>query len=357
MNKLTPKRKFQLIRATRLSDIPEPSWLVDGVLPCKALAILYGAPGHGKTFVALDIAASIASATPWHGRPVTPGAVVYVVAEGVRGLQARVGAWAHERQVAVPERLFFGTEAVQLHLKEEPDDFVTALEDQVNEPISLVVLDTLARCFLGGEENSAKDAGMLIHGADLISKELDATVLLVHHARKDGEVERGSSALSGAVDTMFSVRLTNLKLAVRCWKQKDAAEFDKFDLRLTPTLNSCALTDPGTPLFSPRALGLLRSLVENDNGAGVKSSAWRVSSRFAETTFHRSRNELVSGGLVVKDGSLYTATADGVAAIDRENQPRLTLLDDGPSAVKSVALDDFSGDVDPPDPTDLPEVV
>ncbi len=346
MDNLPNKKRFHLIRATQLKDLDEPSWLVDGVLPCEALTLFYGAPGHAKTFFALDIAASIASATPWHGRSVTPGAVVYVVAEGVRGLQARVEAWAHARRVAIPERLFIGTDAVQLHLQEDPDEFVRDVRAQVNEPISLVVLDTLARCFRGGEENSAKDTGLLVHGADLISKELDATVLLVHHARKEGDVERGSSALSGAVDTMFSVRLTKPKLTVRCRKQKDAAEFDKFDLRLTPTLNSCALTDPGTPLFSPRALDLLRTLVENDSNAGVKSSAWRASSGFAETTFHRSRNELLSGGLVVKKGSLYTATAEGVATIGGENRPLLTLLDD-----------DFSGDEDLPDPTDLPEVV
>ena len=42
-------------------------------------AILYGPPGAGKSFVALDFALSVASGRAWHGHEVRQGPVLYVV--------------------------------------------------------------------------------------------------------------------------------------------------------------------------------------------------------------------------------------------------------------------------------------
>ena len=72
------------------------------------------------------------------------------------------------------------------------------------------MLDTFARCFVDGEENSAKDVGQSIEAAREIQAEFGAAVLLVHHAKRprnkrDRPDERGSSALRGAADAMASL--------------------------------------------------------------------------------------------------------------------------------------------------------
>ena len=46
-----------------------------------------------KSFVALDWACHVALGLPWRGREVTQGDVVYVVAEGKKGIPGRVSAW------------------------------------------------------------------------------------------------------------------------------------------------------------------------------------------------------------------------------------------------------------------------
>src|SRR5947209_2819298 len=67
------------------SEMPEYQplpWLIEGLLPASSLAVLAGGSGVGKSFIALDIACSIASGIDWHGRSVMQGDVVYVAGEG-----------------------------------------------------------------------------------------------------------------------------------------------------------------------------------------------------------------------------------------------------------------------------------
>ena len=70
----------------------------------------------------------------------------------------------------------------------------------------LVILDTWARCTVGGEENSTKDMGLAIEQADVIRRRSGACVLAVHHSGKDSTAgARGSSALEAAFDSVFEI--------------------------------------------------------------------------------------------------------------------------------------------------------
>ena len=69
-------------------------WLIKSVLPKAELGILFGASGSGKTFVALDLAFSIARGIAWRNRRTTRGKVVMIAAEGGSGLGKRAEAYA-----------------------------------------------------------------------------------------------------------------------------------------------------------------------------------------------------------------------------------------------------------------------
>ncbi|HYW80506.1 MAG TPA: AAA family ATPase, partial [Thermoguttaceae bacterium] len=82
------KKKLQLVRADQLQMRP-PEWLLRGVLERDTFALVFGDPGCGKSFLAIDWACRIATGTPWRGHAVQGGPVVYIAGEGQQGFGRR----------------------------------------------------------------------------------------------------------------------------------------------------------------------------------------------------------------------------------------------------------------------------
>ncbi len=230
-----PGAPFKLYTVEELESLPDPAWLLEGLLPQGALAELYGTFAVGKSFLALDWALSVVAGVPWLGRPVKLGGAVYVSAEGGAGLKKRIAAWRTEHTEADLSR--FRTILVPVIFLEPT--FVKFLVESIREELgdpALVVIDTLARCFGDGDENSAADMGKFVFGTDWIKAKFPgATVLVIHHSgKKANQGDRGSTALRGAADNVMELagksgdRFPTLK----CEKQKDWEPFDKINLRL-----------------------------------------------------------------------------------------------------------------------------
>jgi hypothetical protein len=80
-----------------IKELPPYEWLVEGVIPRHGLSCLYGPPGVGKSFLALDLALRIGCGLPWLNRPAKEGHVGYVFGEGEHGLKQRLAAWGIQR--------------------------------------------------------------------------------------------------------------------------------------------------------------------------------------------------------------------------------------------------------------------
>ncbi len=88
MSSQVPTFKFHKI--TDILSLPDPEWLIENLLVKGSFAVLFGAPGVGKSFLALSWALSLAAGKPWLDRAVIGGPVVYIAAEGFGGLKLRV---------------------------------------------------------------------------------------------------------------------------------------------------------------------------------------------------------------------------------------------------------------------------
>jgi RecA-family ATPase len=73
---------FAVYTVAELLDLKPPSWLIADTVPEQGLIALYGAPGDGKSFIALDMALCVAAGIPWQGHDTQKAYVVYVSAEG-----------------------------------------------------------------------------------------------------------------------------------------------------------------------------------------------------------------------------------------------------------------------------------
>lgn len=340
--------RFRPIDDIAVQDLPGLEYLVEGMIPRGGLAAIYGPPGCAKSFVALGLACSARTGHPWLGRAIIgSGPVVYIAAEGASGLRQRLEAWKSAHGYGVRERLGvqFVRNAANLLDRRECAELLADMRD-VAQNASLIVIDTLHRSMPGGDENSAKDVGLVIENADRIRKETGATVLLVHHSRKDSDVERGSTSLRGAVDTLMFVKADGDSRVLSCEKQKDAAEFEPITFRLVRTLDSCVVapvsgcdsSDSRTITAQERqALTVLSTHFLDD---GATATNWLTASGVPEGSFWRIRTRLVREGYVAelksKNSSRYTLSESGKAALAINSRRTITKLSSSESPLLSA---------------------
>lgn len=236
--------KFKLLSFTDLEALPDPEWLIDGIMPVDGLAVLYGKEKSKKTFVAVDWACSVATGTPWNGRTVKQGDVVYIAGEGLRGLPSRIRAWIAAHGGLVPDRLFIIGRRADIRNLDDVAKLIQAIEAAGAQP-RLIVIDTLARNFGDGDENKAQDMNAFVQGCDALRFHFaGCTVMPVHHAGKDKtKGGRGSTALDGALDTRIfcDSKPGQPGGTIACTAQKDAAEFPTLTFKLVDAGQSMVL--------------------------------------------------------------------------------------------------------------------
>jgi hypothetical protein len=135
-----PEGTFRLLSVAELEKMPPPEWLIEPLLTVDSQAILFGAPGEGKSFVALSFALAVATGRDWLGHKLKQGPVVYIAAEGGRGIGQRVRAWQKENRIDSVESMFFLLAAPQLR---ESNDLLKLLKTTATLPQNpvLIVID------------------------------------------------------------------------------------------------------------------------------------------------------------------------------------------------------------------------
>ena len=85
------------------------------------------------------------------------GPVVYLSAEGTAGLRYRCEAWRHHHQCEYPEDCIVLPYALDLPGTGSVDEVLTTIRDHLGKSPALIVIDTLARYFGGGNESATQD--------------------------------------------------------------------------------------------------------------------------------------------------------------------------------------------------------
>lgn len=226
--------RFTAIPAGEFAKRPRTGWRIKGVLPATGVAMIFGQPGSGKSFLALDICAAIARGEPWRVRKVTKGRVLYVAAEAQGGISARLGAYLHSNALAEVPGLWVVGETPNFHSGDADDRAISGLAKQVGADV--VVIDTLAAATAGADENTAKDMNAVMGRLNAIREATGGLVVLVHHSGKDeSKGARGWSGMKGAVDTEVEVTRPDEEQparVARVTKQKEGESGQAFGFEL-----------------------------------------------------------------------------------------------------------------------------
>lgn len=222
-----------LLTLSQIMELPDPEPLVEGMLFRHENGALAGEPKAGKTWVALDLALSIACDTPAFGvLPIAcSGPVVYLTGEGQTGFKRRILAWMKHRGIdaATVERNFFLKCSVPLTRDgaDETRAYIEGIRQRVGGSPVLVVIDTLARAMLGLDENAAKDAGLYLEMTEAMCREMNCTFLTCAHTGKKADAGiRGSGAFTGGLDYVWTVEKVGRQITVAPAALKDA-DMDK----------------------------------------------------------------------------------------------------------------------------------
>ncbi|HKM07331.1 MAG TPA: AAA family ATPase, partial [Sphaerochaeta sp.] len=199
------------------------SWVIKDVIPeSSGLTMIYGSPGTYKSFVAVDLALSIANGIDWHGKRTKQRSVLYIAAEGQFGILKRFEVWRKYHQIEELQNIAILPMAAKLDNIGDLTDLMNLVRN-IDPMPGFIFFDTLARS-MDGEENAKVDMGLVINAIDSLRHEFGIQAVVIHHSGKDvTRGARGSNSLEGATDTQFKMEKgkENYTAIMTCERQKD----------------------------------------------------------------------------------------------------------------------------------------
>jgi hypothetical protein len=317
-------RSFKIRSREDLINAADPQFLVEKILPERSLAVLIGSPGAGKTFLALGMSLCVCNNQSWLGYETRTGGVIYITSEGLNGLKLRLQAWESHHNIQV-ENFGYISDAPQFLSKDEVESLINGIKSSDLKNPALIVIDTLARHMVGGDENSAQHMGQFVANIDKLRGAFDCAIIVVHHTGKSNSKnsfsERGSSALRGAADTMILMAKNKSVISISCEKQKDCEPFEDIPIAMLQVEllngnNSCVIIEgkinsvssDKLDIAKEKILGALLSAKETS----LRTKEIRDLTKIPESSYHRHKDHLKTHGFIIQDSQQrYLLTEKG----------------------------------------------
>jgi len=238
---------------------PQTQWLVEELWTEQAVGILGGEPKCCKSFLALDLAVSVASgAAALRQFPVRrSGPVLLFPAEDslavVRQRLEGIAAAAQVPFASLPVQVITAP-SLRLDLATDRERLAHTVQQQ--RPV-LLILDPLIRLHRVDENDATQIAALLSYLREL-QRKFQLAVMLVHHARKDsqssrpGQALRGSSELHGWGDSNLYMRRKGSQLTLST-EHRAAPSRDHIPLQLAQSDSVVALKVVDRSLVEPEA--------------------------------------------------------------------------------------------------------
>lgn len=213
-------------------------WLIKGIFARGETSAWIASPGMMKSALMAELSICVAAGQEWHGfRNKEAAGVVYFAIERADLVSRRLRAHVRLQGLESGLPVYVVSQTIDLT---KPDAFkkvvdtVRTIEGAYNVKIGLIIVDTFAKLIAagGGDENSAKDQGLVFTNVQRVKNNTDTHVALVGHKGKDeNRGARGSNAILGDVDLMVEISGVGEVKTVTVTKANDAPEGALFSFK------------------------------------------------------------------------------------------------------------------------------
>jgi hypothetical protein len=214
-----------------LSKMTKPQWLVVDHIESGTVGSIYGDSGTYKTFLALDLALSVAAGVKYLNKwAVQHGPVLYLSGEGNSGIYTRIRAWLKNRDQEFPGEFY--VYPAEFDLPKLTDELLAMIRRSYLIKPVLLVIDTLSTYFGDGDENNTKDMRHFTQAVRKLKAVTGAAILTLHHTGKDRtKGHRGSVVLKNDGDFLFNTKWDGgHQVTVTTEKQKDSEKLTPYQV-------------------------------------------------------------------------------------------------------------------------------
>jgi hypothetical protein len=197
----------------KYANLPKPPSLFGNRLLVRgSLAMLFGQPGLGKSWLALQLAIAIARGHDLFGVPTTTGnTAIFSLEDPPDVTEDRLNAVCGDNDLGLERITIVPREGLAGPLDLGKPPHVDALISYCKSMhADLLILDALSRVHLA-DENSNAEMGVVMAAADEIRIRSGACVLFLHHERKPASGPRKGPAIDPYAARGATVLFANLR--------------------------------------------------------------------------------------------------------------------------------------------------
>ncbi|MFN7341438.1 MAG: AAA family ATPase [Opitutia bacterium] len=235
-------RRTRRLDLDELMNAPPTPMLIAGLMPAVGVGFLVAEPNAGKSTLACDFAARIATGYAWQQRDVQHGHAVYIANEDPKGVGERLAVWREQNGMAVlRERVDVFTDKPPLDTPDGARELSETVDEQVGmgRKPSIIVIDTLAAS-LQASDSDPEISGPVMTMLGKLARRVSCCVLVVHHPTKPqpgmvkgwGSAFRGHGGWFGAADFCLNLEVATDGINLGVLKQRNAARGEPINLKL-----------------------------------------------------------------------------------------------------------------------------
>jgi hypothetical protein len=280
-------------------NINEPlvEWAVEDMFYKVGIALIAGQWGTYKTFVAIDLAASIMTKTPFAGRAVhRQGGVLFIAAEGQAQVPIRLkgvalgkvaGVEPSEDAVKIdPEKMPFAWARRSPPLS-NPEAFgelrtlvaeaARGMQDRFGLPLALIVIDALMPAAQFRDADKSTESRQVMDMLAAVARDFEILMVVIDHFGKDVSTgTRNASTKEDAADSILALlgerslegKVSNPRMAIRKVKGSEQGVVFPFG----PREVAVGETGGGKPLKT--YVIDWQTVADDDSASGKPAKGW-----------------------------------------------------------------------------------